>query len=137
MDVVGQANRCNCYLTSDLRRGVRLTSFGPKATPLDVALRCGKDNNVPQIQFNEDGVWHNWTLDGPALKEGPWLPYLRFDDGVLSPTDLRIDGGRATESFARVSHVYCGALFAVRGQRVCRFVRVPARKTRVATGFTP
>ena len=43
----------------DLRRGVRLTSFGPKAMPFDVALRCGKDNNVPQIQFNEDGVWHN------------------------------------------------------------------------------
>ena len=95
MDVVGQANRCNCYLTADLRRGVRLTSFGPKAMPFDVALRCGKDNNVPQIQFNEDGVWHNWTLDGPALKEGPWLPYLRFDDCVLPPTDLRIDGGES------------------------------------------
>jgi hypothetical protein len=27
--------------------------------PFDVALRCGKDDNVPQIKFNEDGVWHN------------------------------------------------------------------------------
>ena len=70
--------------------------------PFDVALRCGKDDNAPQIQFNEDGVWHNedgvwhnWTLDGPALKEGPWLPYLRFDDCVLPPTDLRIDGGES------------------------------------------
>ena len=35
----------------------------PKTNPYDVALRCDK-GNVPQIQFNDDGVWHDFAPEG-------------------------------------------------------------------------
>ena len=53
----------------------------PKA-PFDLALRC--DGNVPQIQFNEDGVWHGFAPEGgAALKAGPWFPFLELHEGDL------------------------------------------------------
>ena len=31
----------------------------PSSSPFEVALRVDHDGNVPQVQFNEDGVWHD------------------------------------------------------------------------------
>ena len=52
----------------------------PKA-PYDLALRCDPDGNVPQVQFNEDGLWHDFAPNRVALKAGPWFPYLRLERG--------------------------------------------------------
>ena len=48
--------------------------------PNDVALRINKDGNVPQIQFNDDDVWHNFVPGGVALKAGPWFPFIQLYD---------------------------------------------------------
>ena len=55
----------------------------PESTPFDVALRCdpASSGNVPQVQFNEDGVWHDFVPDRSALKAGPLFPYLGLKDG--------------------------------------------------------
>ena len=61
----------------------------PKTKPYDLALRCDTDGNVPQIQFNKDGVWHDFApavqgwLGGStrvALKAGQWFSYLRLSE---------------------------------------------------------
>ena len=49
-------------------------------SPLDLALRITKDGNVPQIQFNDDDVWHDFDPDRHALKAGPWFPYLMLTE---------------------------------------------------------
>ena len=49
----------------------------PKA-PFDLAVRCEAVSNVPQIQFNDDDVWHDFAPDGAALKAGPWFPYVQL-----------------------------------------------------------
>ena len=71
----------------------------PKTGPYDVAVRITKDGNLPQIQFNDDSVWHDFTPEGgTTLKAGPWFPYLELDgdDDLLS--DHRVDRPRATKS---------------------------------------
>jgi hypothetical protein len=69
----------------------------PETEPYDVALRVTKDGNLPQIQFNDDSVWHDFAPERAALKAGPWFPYLRLDgDDLLS--DHRVDRPRATKS---------------------------------------
>jgi hypothetical protein len=70
----------------------------PKTHPYDVALRMTKDGNLPQIQFNDDSVWHDFAPEGgTALKAGPWFPYLCLnEDDLLS--DHRVDRPRATKS---------------------------------------
>ena len=70
----------------------------PETLPYDVALRITKDGNLPQIQFNDDSVWHDFAPEGrTALKAGPWFPYLDLDgDDLLS--DHRVDRPRATKS---------------------------------------
>ena len=53
----------------------------PKSAPCDLALRCDPDGNVPQVQFDEDGVWHDFAPEGrTALKAGPWFPYLMLNE---------------------------------------------------------
>ena len=57
--------------------GDHLAPHIPKTLPYDVALRISKDGNLPQIQFNDNSVWHDFAPEGgAALKAGPWLPYL-------------------------------------------------------------
>jgi hypothetical protein len=70
----------------------------PETKPYDVALRISKDGNLPQIQFNDDSVWHDFAPEGgAALKAGPWFPYLcLYGVGLLS--DHRVDRPRATKS---------------------------------------
>jgi hypothetical protein len=49
----------------------------PKTLPYDLALRINKDGNMPQLRFNEDGEWHDFSPEGgTGLKAGPWFPYL-------------------------------------------------------------
>ena len=73
-----------------------LASHIPTA-PFDVSLRCEAVSNVPQIQFNDDDVWHDVAPDRAALKAGPWFPYLNLEeDDLLS--DHRVDRPRATKS---------------------------------------
>ena len=75
-----------------------LKDYTPKTLPYDVALRITKDGNLPQIQFNDDAVWHDFAPEGgTALKAGPWFPYLELEeDDLLS--DHRVDRPRATKS---------------------------------------
>jgi hypothetical protein len=62
-----------------------LQDYIPKTLPYDLALRISKDGNVPQIQFNDDAVWHDFAPDRAALKAGPWFPYLQlYGDAHLS-----------------------------------------------------
>jgi hypothetical protein len=58
----------------------------PKTAPFDVALRCERESHVPQVQFNEDGKWHDFALARQgagrvALKAGPWFPFLKLSEG--------------------------------------------------------
>ena len=41
-------------------------------------MRCEAVSNVPQIQFNDDSVWHDFAPDRAAVKAGPWFPFLRL-----------------------------------------------------------
>jgi hypothetical protein len=70
----------------------------PETEPYDVAFRIIKDGNLPQIQFNDDSVWHDFAPEGgTALKAGPWFPYLCLSgDDLLG--DHRVDRPRATKS---------------------------------------
>ena len=47
-----------------------LKDYIPKTLPYDVALRISKDGNVPQIQFNDDAVWHDFAPSGQGRSEG-------------------------------------------------------------------
>jgi hypothetical protein len=47
-----------------------LKDYIPKTLPYDVALRINKDGNVPQIQFNDDAVWHDFAPSGQGRSEG-------------------------------------------------------------------
>jgi hypothetical protein len=75
-----------------------LKDYIPKTLPYDLALRINKDGNLPQIQFNDDSVWHDFAPEGgTALKAGPWFPFLELEeDDLLS--DHRVDRPRATKS---------------------------------------
>jgi hypothetical protein len=76
----------------------RLDDHIPETTPYDVAVRITKDGNLPQIQFNDDSVWHDFAPEGgTALKAGPWFPYLELDGADLL-SDHRVDRPRATKS---------------------------------------
>ena len=52
--------------------------------PFDLAVRCEAVSNVPQIQFNDDGVWHDFAPDRAALKAGPWFPFLMLGSAPMS-----------------------------------------------------
>jgi hypothetical protein len=56
----------------------------PKTLPYDLALRINKDGNMPQLRFNEDGVWQDFVSGRRDWTEGravvclpaavPWCP---------------------------------------------------------------
>jgi hypothetical protein len=77
----------------------------PEIKPYQLALRIEKESNVLQLQFNDDGVWHDFVPEGKgALKAGPWFPYLVLDEGGYIAegkaclTDHRVDRPRARKS---------------------------------------
>ena len=76
--------------------------------------RVDLDRNVPQVQFNEDGVWHDFAPDEgegrTALKAGPWFPYLLLHEDDLVSRH-RVDRPKATKS----AGMKCKASAAVGG----------------------
>ena len=66
--------------------GFHLEDHIPEA-PFDLAVRCEAVSNVPQIQFNDDDVWHDFAPDRAALKAGPWLPYLMLYGAAIRLSD--------------------------------------------------
>ena len=57
-----------------------------------------KDGNLPQIQFNDDSVWHDFAPEGgTALKAGLWFPFLCLNGPDLL-SNHRVDRPRATKS---------------------------------------
>ena len=71
----------------------------PKTKPYDVALRITKDGNLPQIQFNDDSVWHNFAPEGgTALKAGPWFPYLALYSAAVRLVDHSVQRLGAVKS---------------------------------------
>ena len=57
-----------------------LEDYIPKTLPYDLALRINKEGNMPQVQFNDDNVWHDFFApEGSAgLNSGPWFPYVQL-----------------------------------------------------------
>ena len=51
---------------------VHLRPHIPEA-PFDLAVRCEAVSNVPQIQFNDDDVWHDFAPGRVALQPRPWF----------------------------------------------------------------
>jgi hypothetical protein len=68
----------------------------PETTPYDLALRCDPDGNMPQVQFNEDGVWHDFAprdeykRNALPLYSSEWFPYLELDKGDRV-SDFRVE----------------------------------------------
>ena len=84
-----------------------LGDYIPKNLPYDLALRINKDGNVPQIQFNDDAVWHNFTPDKAAVKAGPWFPYLRLYAGDRL-SDHRVNRPKPTNSAGKTASAKLG-----------------------------
>ena len=57
----------------------------------------GWPSALTQVQFNEDGEWHDFMPDRVALDAGPWFPYLELDDGGRL-VDHRVNRPRARKS---------------------------------------
>jgi hypothetical protein len=74
----------------------------PKA-PFDLAVRCEAVSNVPQIQFNDDDVWHDFAPGRAALKAGPWFPYLALWDAATRLSDHSVHRPRAVKSAGNIS----------------------------------
>ena len=74
----------------------------PKA-PFDLALRCEAVSNVPQIQFNDDDVWHDFVPGRVALKAGPWFPYLALGSAAVRLSDHSVHRPRAVKSAGKIS----------------------------------
>ena len=77
---------------------LRLKDYIPKTVPYDLALRINKDGNVPQIQFNEDGEWHDFAPDKAALKAGPWFPFLQLNSAATRLSDHSVNRPKPTKS---------------------------------------
>jgi hypothetical protein len=57
---------------------------------------------VPQIQFNDDDVWHDFAPDRAALKAGPWFPHLRLDGAAVRLSDHSVHRPRAVKSAGKI-----------------------------------
>jgi hypothetical protein len=78
-----------------------LVTHIPEA-PFDLALRCDAVSNVPQIQFNDDDVWHDFAPGRAALKAGPWFPYLQLWDADVRLSDHSVHRPRAVKSAGKI-----------------------------------
>jgi hypothetical protein len=63
MDLHDGTTRIFSGLSQDAQDHSHLSHVGPyiPKAPFDLALRCEAVSNVPQIQFNDDNVWHNFA----------------------------------------------------------------------------
>jgi hypothetical protein len=80
--------------------------------PFDLALRCEAVSNVPQIQFNDDDVWHDFAPGRAALKAGPWFPYLALWDAATRLSDHSVHRPRAVKSAGKISKAPAAAASA-------------------------
>ena len=71
--------------------------------PFDLAVRCEAVSNVPQIQFNDDDVWHDFAPDKATLKAGPWFPYLELFGAAVRLSDHSVHRPRAVKSAGKIS----------------------------------
>jgi hypothetical protein len=74
----------------------------PKA-PFDLAVRCEAVSNVPQIQFNDDDVWHDFAPGRVALTAGPWFPFLQLCSAAARLSDHSVHRPRAVKSAGKIS----------------------------------
>ena len=79
-----------------------LKDYIPKTLPYDLALRISKDGNVPQIQFNDDAVWHDFAPDRAAVKAGLWFHFLQLD-GNTRLGDHCVQRPKPTKSACKTS----------------------------------
>ena len=83
--------------------------------PFDLALRCEAVSNVPQIQFNDDDVWHDFAPDRAALKAGPWFPCLELCDAAIRLSDHSVHRPRAVKSAGKIHKAPAAAAAAADG----------------------
>jgi hypothetical protein len=57
-----------------------LKDYIPKTLPYDLALRISKDGNVPQIQFNDDAVWHDFAPDSVFYEFSCTVTIILYQD---------------------------------------------------------
>ena len=65
-------------------------------------MRCEAVSNVPQIQFTDDGVWHDFAPGRAALKAGPWFPMLWLDGTAARLSDHSVHRPRAVKSAGKI-----------------------------------
>jgi hypothetical protein len=70
--------------------------------PFDLAVRCEAVSNVPQMQFNDDDVWHDFAPDRVALKAGPWFPFLALYNAAVRLVDHSVHRPRAVKSAGKI-----------------------------------
>jgi hypothetical protein len=70
--------------------------------PFDLALRCEAVSNVPQIQFNDDDVWHDFAPRRAALQAGPWFPFLELWGAAPLLSDHSVHRPRAVKSAGKI-----------------------------------
>jgi hypothetical protein len=73
---------------------------------------AGDGPHVPQIQFNDDDVWHDFAPDRAALKAGPWFPYLALGSADVRLIDHSVHRPRAVKSAGKISKAPAAAAAA-------------------------
>ena len=71
--------------------------------PFDLAVRCEAVSNVPQIQFNDDDVWHDFAPGRASLKAGPWSPFLQLYGAAIRLSDHSVHRPRAVKSAGKIN----------------------------------
>jgi hypothetical protein len=94
--------------------GGHLRPHIPEA-PFDLAVRCEAVSNVPQIQFSDDDVWHDFAPDRAALKAGPWFPFLRLYGADARLSDHSVHRPRAVKSAGNINKAPAAAAGAADG----------------------
>ena len=77
--------------------------------PYNLAMRCEAVTNVPQVQFNDDALWHDFVPRRSALKGEEWFPYLVLYSADDRLSDHRVHRPRATKSAGHISKAPAGA----------------------------
>ena len=83
--------------------------------PFDLAVRCEAVSNVPQIQINDDDVWHDFAPGRAALKAGPWFPFLQLADATVRLSDHSVHRPRAVKSAGKINKAPAAAIAAADG----------------------
>ena len=101
--------RINKTISTDGQQHVHLNQLRPHiptTAHYEIALRVHPDGNAPQIQINEDGEWHDLSLNRSSLKAGPWFVCLQLDVGDRV-SNFRVDRPKATKSAGKTKRAPC------------------------------